>query len=76
MARGHGCSQREVRPSAATFGAAAAAREALHLPPRLEDDEKRVSSGLDQAMRAAGTGVQAVLAAGKRSLWKKGETRP
>ena len=59
-------------PALRLFGAAAAAREALHLPPRLEDDEKRVSSGLDQAMRAAGTGAQAVLAAGKTLTLEEG----
>ena len=52
-------------PALRLFGAAAAAREALHLPPRLESDEKRVASGLDQAMRAGGTGAQAALAAGR-----------
>jgi tetratricopeptide (TPR) repeat protein len=47
------------------FGAAAAAREALHLPPRILSDEKRFASGLDQAMRAAGTGATVALAAGR-----------
>jgi non-specific serine/threonine protein kinase len=47
------------------FGAAAAAREALHLPPRLVSDEKRFASGLDQAMRAAGTSAAVALAAGR-----------
>jgi tetratricopeptide (TPR) repeat protein len=55
----------ETIPALRLFGAAAASRETLHLPPRLEDDEKRVASGLDQAMRAAGTGAQAALAAGR-----------
>jgi hypothetical protein len=52
-------------PALRLFGAAAAAREALHLPPRLEGDEKRVAAGLDQAMRAAGLGAQAAVAAGR-----------
>jgi predicted ATPase/class 3 adenylate cyclase len=52
-------------PALRLFGAAQAAREALHLPPRLEGDEKRVASGLDQAMRAVGTGAQAALATGR-----------
>jgi tetratricopeptide (TPR) repeat protein len=52
-------------PALRLFGAAAAAREALRLPPRLVGDEKRVASGLDQAMRAAGPDAQAALAAGR-----------
>jgi non-specific serine/threonine protein kinase len=52
-------------PALRLIGAAAVAREALHLPPRLEGDEKRVASGLDQAMRAAGTGAQTALATGR-----------
>ena len=47
------------------FGAAAAAREALHLPPRIVSDEKRFASGLDQAMRAAGASAPVELAAGR-----------
>jgi tetratricopeptide (TPR) repeat protein len=47
------------------FGAAAAAREALHLPPHSVGDEKRFASGLDQAMRATGTSATAALAAGR-----------
>jgi tetratricopeptide (TPR) repeat protein len=52
-------------PALQLFGAAAAAREALHLPPRFESDEQRVASGLDQATRAAGTDAVAVLAEGR-----------
>jgi predicted ATPase/class 3 adenylate cyclase len=52
-------------PALRLFGAAAAARETLHLPPRLESDEKRVAPSLDQAMRVAGTGAQAALATGR-----------
>jgi tetratricopeptide (TPR) repeat protein len=52
-------------PALRLFGAAAAAREALHLPPRFESDERRVASGLDLAMQAADTDVQAALAAGR-----------
>ena len=55
----------EAVPALRLFGAAAAAREALHLPPHIESDEKRFASGLDQAMRAAGTGAAAALAAGR-----------
>jgi predicted ATPase/DNA-binding SARP family transcriptional activator len=52
-------------PALRLFGAAAAAREALHLPPRIVSDEKRFASGLDQAMRAAGTSATMALAAGR-----------
>ncbi len=52
-------------PALRLFGAAQAAREALHLPPRLESDEQRVASGLAEAMQAAGTGAMAVLSAGR-----------
>ena len=52
-------------PALRLFGAAAAAREALRLPPRLVGDEKRVASGLDQAMRVAGPDAQAAVAAGR-----------
>jgi predicted ATPase/class 3 adenylate cyclase/Tfp pilus assembly protein PilF len=52
-------------PALRLFGAAAAAREALQLPPHNESDEKRFASGLDQAMRAAGTGAPEALAAGR-----------
>jgi predicted ATPase len=52
-------------PALRLFGAAAMAREALRLPPRLVGDEKRVASGLDQAMRAAGPDAQAAVAAGR-----------
>ena len=55
----------EAVPALRLFGAAAAAREALHLPPRFESDEQRFASGLDQAMRAAGTGATVALAAGR-----------
>jgi predicted ATPase/DNA-binding XRE family transcriptional regulator len=54
----------EAEPALRLFGAAAAAREALHLPPRIDDDEKRYAAGLDQATRAAGTGAAVELAAG------------
>jgi len=47
------------------FGAAAAAREALHLPPHVASDEQRFASGLDQATGAAGTNTPAALAAGR-----------
>jgi tetratricopeptide (TPR) repeat protein len=60
-----GAAKGKTVPALRLFGAAAAAREALHLPPRLESDELRVALGLDQAKRAAGTGAQAALAAGK-----------
>jgi predicted ATPase/DNA-binding XRE family transcriptional regulator len=52
-------------PALRLFGAAATAREALRLPPRLEGDETRVASGLDQAMRAAGPGAREALAIGR-----------
>jgi tetratricopeptide (TPR) repeat protein len=52
-------------PALRLFGAAQAAREALHLPPRLESDEQRVASGLAQATHAAGTGAMAALSAGR-----------
>jgi predicted ATPase/class 3 adenylate cyclase len=55
----------EAVPALRLFGAAAAAREALHLPPRFESDERRVAAGLDLAMQAADTDVQAALAAGR-----------
>jgi predicted ATPase len=51
-------------PALRLFGSAAAAREALRLPPRLESDEQRVVAGLDRAMRAAGPGAGDALAAG------------
>jgi tetratricopeptide (TPR) repeat protein len=47
------------------FGATEAAREALHLPSRLESDEQRVAPALDQATRAAGTRAAAALAEGR-----------
>jgi hypothetical protein len=47
------------------LGAAAAAREALHLPPRLESDERRVAAGLDHAMRSAGASAADVLVEGR-----------
>jgi non-specific serine/threonine protein kinase len=52
-------------PALRLFGAAAAAREALHLPPRIVSDEKRFASGFDQTMRAAGASAAVALAAGK-----------
>jgi len=52
-------------PALRLFAAAAAAREALHLPPRLESDETRVAAGLDHATRAAGTSALAALAEGR-----------
>jgi len=52
-------------PALRLFGAAAAAREALLLPPHNESDEKRYSSGLDQAMRTAGPDSTAALAEGR-----------
>jgi hypothetical protein len=52
-------------PALRLFGAAAAVREALQLPPRFESDEQRVASGLDQATRAAGTDAVVVLAEGR-----------
>jgi predicted ATPase/class 3 adenylate cyclase len=55
----------EAIPALRLFGAAAAAREALHLPPRLESDEQRVAPGVDQATRAAGSEAPAALAAGR-----------
>jgi hypothetical protein len=55
----------EAVPALRLFGAAVAAREALHLPPHNESDEKRFASGLDQAMRAAGTGATSALTAGR-----------
>jgi tetratricopeptide (TPR) repeat protein len=55
----------EAGPALRLFGAAAAARESLHLPPRLESDETRVGAGIDQAMRAAGTSAVMALAAGR-----------
>ena len=55
----------EVVPALRLFGAAAAAREALHLPPRFESDEQRVAAGLDQATRAAGADAMAALAEGR-----------
>jgi predicted ATPase/class 3 adenylate cyclase len=47
------------------FGAASAAREVLHLPPRLESDEKRVAPGIDEAMKAAGASAATALAEGR-----------
>ena len=47
------------------FGGAAAAREAMRLPPRFESDERRFASGLDRAMRAAGDSAPEALAAGR-----------
>ena len=47
------------------FGAASAAREALHLPPRLESDEKRVAPRIDEAMKAAPTNATTALAEGR-----------
>jgi predicted ATPase/class 3 adenylate cyclase len=52
-------------PALRLFGAAAAAREVLQLPPHNESDQKRFASGLDQAMRAAGFGAPSALAAGR-----------
>jgi predicted ATPase len=52
-------------PALRLFGAAAAAREALRLPPHNESDEKRYASGLDQAMRTAGPDSSAALAEGR-----------
>jgi hypothetical protein len=52
-------------PALRLFGAAAAIRETLRLPPRLETGEKRVAAGFDQATRAAGTGATAALAEGR-----------
>ena len=59
MARG------EAVPALRLFGAAAAAREALRLPPHVLSDEQRFTSGLDQATRAAGSDASAALAAGR-----------
>jgi hypothetical protein len=55
----------EAVPALRLFGATEAAREALHLPPRFENDEQRFASGLDQATRAAGASAPAALAAGR-----------
>jgi predicted ATPase/class 3 adenylate cyclase len=55
----------EAVPALRLFGAAAAAREALHLPPRFTSDERHFASGLDQAMRALGTGATGALTAGR-----------
>jgi tetratricopeptide (TPR) repeat protein len=55
----------ETDPALRLFGAAAAAREALHLPPHNESDEKRFALGLHQAMNAAGTGASAALTTGR-----------
>jgi tetratricopeptide (TPR) repeat protein len=55
----------EAAPALRLFGAAAAAREARHLPPHIVSHEKRFASGLDQATRAAGTSATAALAAGR-----------
>ena len=52
-------------PALRLFGAAAAAREALHLPAHMVSDEKRFATGLEQAMRAAGCDATAALAAGR-----------
>jgi predicted ATPase len=56
----------EAVPALRLFGAAAAAREALHLPPRNENDEKRFASGLDQATRVLGTAATTALAEGRK----------
>jgi predicted ATPase/class 3 adenylate cyclase len=56
----------EADPALRLFGAAAAAREALQLPPHNESDEKRFAAGLDQAVRAAGTRATAALTAGRK----------
>jgi hypothetical protein len=55
----------EAVPALRLFGAAAAVREALHLPPRFESDEQRFASGLDQAMRAVDAGTTVALAEGR-----------
>jgi predicted ATPase/class 3 adenylate cyclase len=55
----------EAIPALRLFGAAAAVREALHLPPRFESDEQRFASGLDQAMRAVDAGATVALAKGR-----------
>jgi tetratricopeptide (TPR) repeat protein len=52
-------------PALRLFGAAAAARETLRLPPRLESDEQRVAAGLDRALHAAGAIANAALAEGR-----------
>jgi tetratricopeptide (TPR) repeat protein len=52
-------------PALRLFAAAESAREALHLPPRLDADEKRVASGLDTATRAAGPGAKTALTEGR-----------
>jgi tetratricopeptide (TPR) repeat protein len=52
-------------PALRLFGAAAAAREALHLPPRIDSDEKRVASGIEQAERIADTKANSAVANGK-----------
>jgi predicted ATPase/class 3 adenylate cyclase len=57
--------QGDVVPALRLFGAGAAAREALHLPPRFESDEQRVATGLSQATRAAGANAMAALAEGR-----------
>jgi tetratricopeptide (TPR) repeat protein len=58
-------SRGEAIPALRLFGAAAAAREALHLPPRFASDERRFASGLDRAMRAVGADATGSLAAGR-----------
>jgi predicted ATPase/class 3 adenylate cyclase len=60
-----GVARGEAVPALRLFGAAMAAREALHLPPRFASDEHRFASGLDQATRAAGASAPAALAAGQ-----------
>jgi hypothetical protein len=52
-------------PALELFGATEAAREALHLPPRLESDEQRVALGLDQATQAAGSEAMVALSSGR-----------
>jgi predicted ATPase/transcriptional regulator with XRE-family HTH domain len=55
----------DAAPALRLFGATSAARETLHLPPRMDNDEKRFAAGLDEAMRAVGSGATAALAAGR-----------
>ena len=54
-----------VIPALRLFGATSAAREARHLPPRLEIDEQRVEPALNRAMRAAGADALTALAQGR-----------
>jgi tetratricopeptide (TPR) repeat protein len=55
----------EAGPALRLFGATAATRSVLQLPPHNDSDEKRVAASLDQATRAAGTSASTAQAEGR-----------